>query len=214
MITNEQYHKIRDQLLVGDDRKPTRTGAMVQIYMDLLFRVYQRGTEVRLLKWSAISDEGIVFKPTKTQRSSGKAVRIPLTDDIRSVLASARALAKCRSDFVISNEEGKPYTAHGIATLFNRARTRAGITGVTLKEIRATAATTAKESGFSEEQIRVGLAHTDLKSTRDYLRDHEAPPVSEIVVKLPTKILAEPANIAAPSVAAARASDCLLFWSG
>ena len=199
VITNEQYHKIRDQLLVGDDGKPTRTGAMVQVYMDLLFLVYQRGTEVRLLKWSAISDDGIVFKPTKTQRSSGKAVRIPLTEDIRAVLASARALAKCRSDYVISNEEGKPYTAHGIATLFNRARARAGSTGVTLKDIRATAATTAKESGFSEEQIKVGLAHTELKSTRDYLRGHEAPPVSEIVVKLPTKILAEPANIAAPN---------------
>jgi integrase len=196
VITNEQYHKIRDQLLVGEDGKATRTGPVVQVYMDLLFLLYQRGPEVRLLKWSAISDEGIVFTPTKTKRSSGKAVRIPLTDDIRAVLATARALAKRQSDYVIATEAGKPYTAHGIATLFNRARARAGITGVTLKDIRATAASMAKDSGFSEEQIKVGLAHTDLKSTRDYLRNHETPPVSEIVVKLPTRILAEPANIA------------------
>ncbi len=198
VITNDQYHKIRDQLLVGDDGKPTRTGQMVQVYMDLLYLVYQRGTDVRLLKWREISDEGIIFTPTKTQRSSGKAVRIPVTEEIRAVLTRARSVAKCRSDFVISNAKGKPYTAHGIATLFNRARARAGVTGVSLKDIRATAASAAKEDGFSEEQIKVGLAHTDIKSTRDYLRNHEAPPVSEIIVKLPAKILAEPANIEAP----------------
>ena len=87
--------------------------------------------------------------------------------------------------------------ASGISSLFNHACARSGVTGFTLKDLRAKAATDAKERGYEDAQIQVALAHTDLKSTRDYIRNHETPPVSEIVVKLPTKILAEPANIAA-----------------
>lgn len=37
-ITDDQYLGIRDALLLGMDGKPTPTGAMVQCYMDLLFR--------------------------------------------------------------------------------------------------------------------------------------------------------------------------------
>ncbi len=36
-MTDEQFSAIYDQLLVGFDEKPTRTGEMVQCYMDLLY---------------------------------------------------------------------------------------------------------------------------------------------------------------------------------
>jgi len=193
-ITDDQYVAIRNALLVGKDGKPTRSGAMVQCYMDLPYLLYQRGTEIRLLRRDQVTDEGIAFKPSKTERSSAKQVMVPLSEDAKAVLARAQSLGKVRSLYVVHTEHGQPYTAGGIASLFKRACARAGVTGVTLKDIRAKAATDAKERGYGEAQIQVALAHTDLKTTRGYLRGRNLP-VSELMMELPKEILAEPANI-------------------
>lgn len=150
-MTDEQYLKIRENLLIGKDGRPTRSGPMVQCYMDLLFLLYQRGTEVRLLRWDQVTEEGIAFKPTKTERSTGAKVFIPMTDAIRSVLERAKAIRKMRSMYLIHTEHGQPYTAHGIGSAFERACERAKVTGVTLKDIRAKAATDAKKLGYAIE---------------------------------------------------------------
>lgn len=183
-ITNEQYALIYNALLVGNDEKPTRTGPMVQCYMDLLYLLYQRGTEIRLLRWDQISEDEILFKPTKTERTSGAKVRIPITKDIRTVLHRAKSIRKMRSIYIIHTEHGQPYTSHGIGSLFERACERAGIEGVTLKDIRAKAATDAKELGYAEAQIQTALAHTNGATTRSYIRSRETPK-SEVLLSLP-----------------------------
>lgn len=183
-ITNEQYNAIRDALLVGADKKPTRTGAMVQCYMDLLYLLYQRGTDVRLLRWDQVTPEGILFKPTKTERTSGIKVLVPIGEDALGVFDRLKKSAKMRSVYVIHTEHGQPYTSNGIGSLFRRACARAGIEGVTLKDIRAKAATDAKTQGYKPEQLQTALAHTDGATTRGYIRSREVP-VSEVVLKLP-----------------------------
>ena len=65
-MSDDQFHSIRDTLLIGVNEKPTRTGEMVQCYMDLCYLFYQRTTEIRLLRWNQASQDGILFKPTKT----------------------------------------------------------------------------------------------------------------------------------------------------
>lgn len=80
---------------------------------------------------------------------------------------------------------------------FKRACDRAGVAGVTLKDIRAKAATDAKERGYKDTQIQIALAHTDLESTEHYIRRRQLP-VSEGTMELPKKILANPANIPPP----------------
>ncbi len=183
-ITNEQYNLIKNALLFGNDGKPTRTGNMVQCYMDLLYLLYQRGTDIRLLRWDQIRDDGIMFKPTKTERTSGAKVLVPISDDIRKVFAKLKDLGRMRSIYLIHTEHGQPYTAHGIGSLFRRACKRAGIEGVTLKDIRAKAATDAKNMGYKDLQLQTALAHTDSATTRGYIRSREVP-VSEVVLKLP-----------------------------
>ena len=183
-ITDEQYSAIREALLVGNDGKPTRAGPMVQVYMDLLYLLYQRGTDVRLLKWDQVSDDGILFKPTKTENSSGARVIVPIGQDAKEVLDRAKSLRRMSSIYVIHTERGQPYTSHGIGSLFERACERAGVEGVTLKDIRAKAATDAKKAGYEEQQLQTALAHTDPGTTRVYLRGREVP-VSEVVLRLP-----------------------------
>lgn len=183
-ITDQQYQQIQEGLRTGSDGRPTRTGEMVCCYMDLLYLLYQRGTDVRLLKWSDVQGDSLQIKPTKTEHSSGKQVVIALTPAVKTVLARAWSLHKARSIYVIATEHGQPYTSHGIGSLFKRACKRKGIDGVTLKDIRAKAATDAAKAGFTEDQLQVALAHTDASTTRKYIRSREVP-VSEVSLKLP-----------------------------
>ncbi|MDE3023237.1 MAG: tyrosine-type recombinase/integrase [Pseudomonadota bacterium] len=183
-MTDKQYNQIKKALLFGNDGKPTRTGEMVQCYMDLLYLLYQRGTDVRLLRWDQIKDDGIMFKPSKTERTSGIKVLIPISDDMQKVFAKLKDLSKMRSIYLIHTEHGQPYSANGIGSLFRRACKRVNIEGVTLKDIRAKAATDATNKGYLESQLQTALAHTDAATTRGYIRTRQIP-VSEVILKLP-----------------------------
>ncbi|WP_081463671.1 tyrosine-type recombinase/integrase [Candidatus Glomeribacter gigasporarum] len=185
-ITDAEYHRIRDALLIGADGRPTSSGAMVQCYIDLCYLLYQRTTEVRLLRWDQIEADGIYFKPTKTEASSGAKVRIPITAALQQVLERARQLGPIKSLYVIHTRNGCPYTSHGMSSAWRRACARAGIEDVTLKDIRAKALTDAKRLGYSIEQLRVGAAHTDTQTTRHYIKQREIP-VSDVCLSLPLK---------------------------
>ncbi len=185
-ITDDEFHAIRDALMTGDDGKPTPSGPMVQCYVDLCYLLYQRTTDVRLLKWSQVGQEFIEFIPTKTEHSSGSRVAIPLSASLRDVLTRAAAAGSPKSGYVIHTSKGKPYTASGIRTAWKRAIQRAGIKDVTLKDLRAKAATDAKRDGYSSGQIQIGLAHTDAAMTAHYLRGREVP-LSEISLVIPPR---------------------------
>lgn len=156
---------------------------MVGCYMNLLYLFYQRGTEIRLLRWDQVDSKDILFTPTKTERSSGKKVLVPIGADAQSVLDKLKKIGKVRSMYVIHTEHGKPYTAHGIGSLFDRACKRAGIAGVTLKDIRAKAATDAKRAGFTEAAVQPPL-RIPMGPPRGYIRSREVP-VSKVILSLP-----------------------------
>ncbi len=157
---------------------------MIQCYMDLLYLLFQRGTDVRLMRASEIEGDHIVVQPTKTEDSSGLKVMLPITPDIRRVLDKIKSISKMRSTFVIHTEHGQPYTASGVRSAFKRAAIRSGVEGVTLKDIRAKAASDAKKQGFTEAQIQVALVHSDQATTLGYIRDQDAP-VSVVAISLP-----------------------------
>lgn len=184
-ISHENFLAMRAALLIGPGGKPTRTGEMIQCYMDLLYLLYQRGTDIRLLRWDQIGPDGIEFTPTKTERSSGLQVKVPIGKDTRAVLEKAKRLGKKKSDYVIQTEAGTPYTASGIGHLFRLACRRIGITNMTLRDIRAKAATDASNNGYADAQVQVGLTHTDPQMTGRYIKKR-AVPVSEVVLNFPT----------------------------
>jgi integrase len=91
---------------------------------------------------------------------------IPMGDDLKKVLATIKSISKMRSTFVIHTEHGQPYTVSGVRSAFACVAERAGIKGVTLKDIRAKAAFDAAKQGYTTAQIKVALAHTDEATTR------------------------------------------------
>lgn len=157
---------------------------MCAIYMDLLYLFHQRGTDVRLLKRDQVQGDSILFRPTKTERSSGVRVKVPITEEARQVIDKAKTIAQIQSIYLLSNEQGQPFDARYLGDTFKAACKKLEIEGITLKDLRAKAATDAKQAGYSQEQLQTALAHTDGSTTRGYIRSREVP-VSEVILKLP-----------------------------
>lgn len=183
--TSELFWAVRDKL------EP-----MHQCYHDLSFLLYQRTTDVRQLRKSQIGQTAIRFAPSKTLRSSGKQVDIPITLAIRAVLNRAdelsREIAKQRgviSPFVIHTRQGDSYTRSGIHSAYRRADEdiHGKATGLNPKALRPFAVTVARKQGFSLDQLQVGLAHTSQQTTEGYVQQHDVP-VSEIAMTLPERV--------------------------
>lgn len=189
-ITRDQFAQAREAVVVRNKKtgEPTASGLMVQCYVDLTYLLYQRTTDVRLLRWSEIDESAgcIPVEPTKTARSSGVTVMIPLTPAIREVLARAKAIRRRGSVFVIHDRDGQAYTASGLRSAWNRACKRLGFTGITLKDIRSMAASDAKAKGYSKTEISAGLGHKKEATTEGYLRDKDVRE-SVVVLDLPIR---------------------------
>ena len=183
-LTDVEFLAVRSALLKGKDGRVNPSGAMLQCYVDLCYLLYQRTTEIRLLRWSDVGKVHIQFQPTKTEKSSGGRVSVPITADIQAVLDRARAIGRVKSLYVIHNLRGRVYSASGLRTAWERASIRAGVDDATLKDIRAKALTDAKKAGFSLQQIQTGAVHTDEKQTSQYIKRREVP-VSEVVLTMP-----------------------------
>lgn len=175
------YKAISAAMLKSDDE---HNGKMAKGYMDLLYLFYQRGTDVRLIRKDQITDAGILFKPTKTERSSGAKVLVPVSSEANTVIDWLKSITSAKSMYLFHNRNGEPLTARDMGKEFRKACRKAKISGVTLKDIRAKAATDAKKAGHSMEQLKDGLAHRDVATTDGYIRSREVP-VSQLVLTLP-----------------------------
>lgn len=163
LISDDQFHAIRDALLIAKDGKRTPSGPMLQCYIDLCYMIFQRLTEIRLLRKDAIRDGMIHFTPTKTEKITGTSVAVPITPAIQEVLNRAKRCYKVSSMYVIHRADGKPFQATGLRGAWDRAAKRAGVEGVTLKDIRPMAITRAKKLGYALESLAVAAAHSDEK---------------------------------------------------
>jgi integrase len=172
---------------------------MLQIYIELLYLLGQRGTDVRLLRWASITEAGILVTPTKTEASSGKTVLLPMTDVIKGILEKSRSLTTVKSEkseYVIHDRKGQAYEHHTLKNRFVVVCQTVGYKGFTLKDIRPKMATDARNQGYKVDDIKTTLAHTDTATTLGYLRGRVVD-VSSIRMELPGKrTLVPPADVA------------------
>lgn len=187
-INHKEFHSVRDALLAIDDSKEIPGGEMMQCYVDLSYLLYQRNTDVRLLKRNQIDiDNGVIhFTPTKTEKSSGVRVDIPITHSIQIVLDRVSKIGDVKSIYIIHKQNGQPYTASGVRSAWTRACKRAMVVDATLKDLRSKAATDAKKAGYRKDQIQIGLAHTNEGTTDGYIKMRDTPK-SELQLSLPPK---------------------------
>lgn len=190
--THEQVAAIRAAGFIGKDGRRTASGPTLACLIDISYLCWQRAKEFRELKEDQISQGRIRFKPSKTAKTSGAAVDITVTPAIAAVLARAhliKAKYGIRSDYVFpaitGRHAGKPYTKNGLHSMWDRARERARIADeIQFRDLRALAATDAARQGKSETEIKDRLVHTDVSTSRIYIKD-VVPTTSEMDLPLP-----------------------------
>lgn len=179
-FTPEIYWKIHDNLSdVG------------QCFMDLMYLTRQRPTEIRLLKESAILPTHIHFAPTKTEDTSGEIVDVVRTPEIDAVIDRARRLQKVRAvgrgdAFLIQSEDGGGFTRWGIRSAWDRACAKAGIKGVTTRDVRPYALAAMEDMGADMREIQRAAAHADMATTEGYLEQYRSRLV-DVRMSLPAK---------------------------
>lgn len=162
-----------------------------QVFLELCFLTRQRSTEIRLLQERSIGTTHIVFRPTKTDKSSGEETEILITQDIQKALDRARRLAKVKgfpggSGYLIQSSDGTHYTATGLRSMFSRACQGAGLPALTPKSIRPFALKAMEDAGHDLREIQKAAAHTTSAMTEGYLNQYRDR-VSNAVTALPEK---------------------------
>jgi integrase len=192
--THDQVAHIRKGSLMSEPRKdngkqvPTPSGPMFCCLVDMAYLCWQRAIDVRTLKEEQIKDGRMSFKPSKTAKTSGKAVDITVTPSIQSVIDKARAIKRkygIISPYLMPNQKGKPYTKSGLLSMWVAARERAGIEEkIWFRDLRPLGATDAAKRGEHIKTIQTRLAHTSERTSAGYVKAVVADK-SELEMELP-----------------------------
>lgn len=155
-ITDAEYEAIRS--------KATPT---LRVVMDLCLLTGQRISDVLGVRYSDLTDEGILFKQMKT----GKRMVVSWSDELEQVVANAKSLhTVLRGLTILHTRRGTPFTYSTIRTLWDRARKAARVEDAHIHDIRAKAATDAKKQGLDSQAL---LGHRSESSHNRYLRSKE-----------------------------------------
>ncbi|WP_338847938.1 tyrosine-type recombinase/integrase [Massilia sp. W12] len=152
--------------------------AMLQCYIRLKLLTGLRQGDLLRLQVDQLRDDGIYVKPQKTAHSSGRAIVIIWTDELRAVVRDAlEARPRKFSDFVFCNLQGKSYynpetaRAGGFESLWRDFMTRVlAETSVTVpfteNDLRAKAASDAD----NVQHASALLAHSNTQTTQRFYR--------------------------------------------
>lgn len=189
--TDSEIRRIKLHAMFGrpdrwGNRTMARSGPMLAATIDLAYLTGQRVGDLLNLRWHRlaamengevvapyIAKDGLHFKPSKTQGTTGAKVLITWTPRLKAVIARIEAIGHRHPRNVLTNQEGQPLVYSTFATAWWRACDRAGIKGLHFHDIRAKALTdTKKQRGIRDAQI-MG-AHSTEGQTVDYVREKEA----------------------------------------
>lgn len=121
--------------------------AVAEPFQDFLAALYLTGLrqqDIRAMKRSQITPQGIRVTQGKTLKTTGKTVLISMTDALRYFIIRAQTRAPS-SLYVFTNENGDPWGVWAIQSQVRRVRDRIGRHDWTLHDVRAKA-----ESDHSE----------------------------------------------------------------
>lgn len=128
-VTDAEFAAVYQQ---ADDR--------LQVLMDLAYLTGQRQQDLLTIREQDITADGILFSQAKT----GTKLCVVWSDDLRAVVARARALRPMASMWLVCTPRGQRYTSSGIQTAWQRLQTKCLQNGViserfTFHDLRAKA---------------------------------------------------------------------------
>jgi len=199
-ITDAELDAVRAAALVGNDGKPTPSGAPIVALIDLAYQTAQRIGDLLALNWSNVSDDGIMFHPAKTVNSSGVRMLVEMTPDLKATLEGAKAGKVKAIGPVICTQAGGRFTYSGAQTAWKRACQRARqryekrcaesgeapdprhLVGMHFHDLRAKALTDKRrQEGAAAAQALAG--HTTAEMTAHYTKAREVEHVKPVSIR-------------------------------
>lgn len=175
-ITDSELRRIKVALLrSGGQRKEAVNpgGRMACAVVDMAYLTGQRIGDVLALEWGDMGKDGILFRPTKIEDSTGASVLIEWTPSLRALAARIRSFPKAHMKNVFVTQDGQPYGYEAFKSAWRRALIRCGIKDAHIHDLRAKALTDVDRAHGVLAAQRMG-AHSTQSQTADYVRHKKA----------------------------------------
>lgn len=140
--------------------------------VDMAYLTGQRIGDVLALERGDMGKEGILFRPTKIEDSTGASVLIEWTSSLRALAARIRSFPKAHMKNVC-HQDGQPYGYEAFKSAWRRALTRCGIKDTHIHDLRAKALTDVDRAHGALAAQRIG-AHSTQSQTAGYVRHKKA----------------------------------------
>jgi integrase len=147
-------------------------GERLSVAIDLAVSTGQRRGDLLKLRRDQLTNDGIVFKQSKT----GAGVLIEWSEDLRAIVDRAKRLApQIPCEYLIRTRKGKQYSAEGFSAIWQRAmakHVRAGGQRFSFHDLRSVSA----DGAATAEEAQARLGHASVQTTKRHYfgRSHES----------------------------------------
>ncbi len=163
--TGEGFHTWSlDEVATYDEKYPVGTTA--RLAKDIAMFTGLRRQQVAVLGRQHVRDGWIKITPTKTIKTSGVTVEIPLLP----VLAKSINAAKTGDLTYLINEKGRAFTSNGLGNKFRDWCDGAGLPQCSMHGLRKAGATIAAENGATDNELMAIFGWTTKKQTGLYTK--------------------------------------------
>ncbi|RLW62235.1 MAG: hypothetical protein B6D70_07675 [gamma proteobacterium symbiont of Stewartia floridana] len=160
-------------------------------YLELKYLTSLRKTDLLLMTFASIKDEGIFVRPSKTKNSAGEPRLFVWNDDLREVIERIKRLPRpVTCQYLFCRQDGRPlieadYTTPAFGYLWQKTMKKALAETELLerfqeRDIRAKSATDADDQGIDATEL---LGHGDRRTTKIYIRGKKAKRVQALTFR-------------------------------
>lgn len=141
-------------------------GSQARLAYALLLYTGARVSDVRLIGRQHIADGWLHFRPSKTSRTSGIEVDVPILPALQEILDAAPA----GNMTYLTTHQHRPYSARGLSNRMRDWCDEAGLPQCSAHGLRKAGATIAAENGATEAQLMAIYGWTSPKQAALYTR--------------------------------------------
>jgi len=141
----------------------------VQLVMELAYLTGLRRGDVLALSRDDVTEEGITVTPSKTKDSSGMALLIEWSDELRDVVKRCQQLEPRVRSALICNSHGNHFTASGFSSVWQRLMAKAVKSGIERYQFKDIRAKSASDDTLEKASERLGHTNKDI-TQRHYMR--------------------------------------------
>jgi integrase len=144
-----------DKIWSSEDEGNFIKVAPSHLHLPLLLALWtgQRQGDLLKMPWSTYDGKYIRLQQSKTR----VRVQIPVGGPLKAALDAAAKVKK--GPIILTNSDGRPWTADGFRSSWRKACAAAGVVGVTFHDLRGTTVTRLALAGVTEPEIATITGH-------------------------------------------------------